>query len=450
MFHAIDPSSDWLAALGQASDVLEPADGFAQLFYESRDDLVVTRATGGAGRTDPTRTEGLSVHSGIGGGWTFLSSPEPADALRLVRPKTGSRPRARPAKEEAGKGRRPTPAMEPGQFEEGLDRLLAEVMRLLPAGGSASARWVSSRQSVAVARPGRPVGVDRRASSWVRLEVRLPADDRDRDGFAVVEKVLRTPSDLEAGPLAIRTVERALSRKGSTAAPRGTMKIVLAPGLGGVVVHELIGHALEADTVLRGGSRLAQSGMRSVPALVVVDDPRRARFGWRMDDEGEPAGAVCLMQDGQVTGHLVDRASAHRMGLPCSGHGRRASFAEPARPRMGCTFLAPGPHPFEEIVRDTPAGVYVRRMDAASTDVTAGLARFRVTDADRIEAGRIAAPLGAFLLEISLDAGLASLDRIGDDLAFDPCIGSCVRDGQALATSVGAPTCRLGVARVVC
>jgi TldD protein len=117
---------------------------------------------------------------------------------------------------------------------------------------------------------------------------------------------------------------------------------------------------------------------------------------------------------------------------------------------MGCTFLAPGPLAPEEVIAGTRAGIYIRRMETASTDTRSGTARFVVTDADRIDRGRLGPPLREFLLEVHSATALASLDRVACDLAFDTCVGTCLRDGQPLVTSVGGPTFRLGVATVVC
>jgi predicted Zn-dependent protease len=114
---------------------------------------------------------------------------------------------------------------------------------------------------------------------------------------------------------------------------------------------------------------------------------------------------------------------------------------------MGATFLTPGQlHP--DAVREGVArGVYVRRMVSAATDPAEGKATFEVTDADMLIAGRIEGPLTPLLLHVSLE-DLLSLDRIADDLTFDACVGVCVREGQAMASSVGAPTYRLGLVTV--
>jgi TldD protein len=115
---------------------------------------------------------------------------------------------------------------------------------------------------------------------------------------------------------------------------------------------------------------------------------------------------------------------------------------------MGCTFIARGDRRPDEILDGVRSGVYVRRMETGSTDPRSGLAVFRVTDADRIRNGRIDVALKPFLLHVDGAIALASMDRIGDDLQFDRCVGVCHRDGQPLAISVGAPTIWIGLATV--
>ena len=115
---------------------------------------------------------------------------------------------------------------------------------------------------------------------------------------------------------------------------------------------------------------------------------------------------------------------------------------------MGCTFLGNGPDDADGIVRGTRDGIYVRRLETASVDAGSGVASFRVTDADRIRDGCIDAPLLPFVLTVALDDTLSTLDAVASDLAFDTCVGSCIKDGQPLPTSVGAPTFRIGVVRV--
>jgi TldD protein len=267
---------------------------------------------------------------------------------------------------------------------------------------------------------------------------------------ATEEWVVRPGEEVPVSRIA-ESVLRRLDERGDVVRPvPGQSAVVFASGTSGVLVHEVVGHGLEADTVLRGGSALARLEGASLPKdLFVMDDPRRGRNPWRWDDEGEEAQPTPLVREGRVVGQVSDLYTARASGRTPTGHGRRSSYAEPVRPRMGCTFLATSRLSPDDVIASTRSGVYVRRMESAGTDPGSGVAYFRVTDADRVHEGRIEAPLIPFLVRVALPDALTSLDRIADDLAFDRCIGSCVRDGQPLATSVGGPTCRVGLATII-
>jgi TldD protein len=115
---------------------------------------------------------------------------------------------------------------------------------------------------------------------------------------------------------------------------------------------------------------------------------------------------------------------------------------------MGCTFITSGTDDPDEVLRSTRSGVFIRRMAGGHTDPISGRATFVVSDSDRIVDGRLAEPLGLFVLELDGPEAWRSIDRVAGDLVFDACIGSCVREGQPMAVSVGAPTIRIGVVRV--
>jgi TldD protein len=260
-----------------------------------------------------------------------------------------------------------------------------------------------------------------------------------------MESVHPLEGRIETGDL----IERAVRRLEAMEAPPGRYPVIFAPGVGGILIHEIVGHALEADGILREGSWLTQLEEPVAPReLLILDDPRRGRAPWRIDDEATPARAVPLIREGVVAGWLHDRRSARLAGHETTGHGRCSSFREAVMPRMGCTFIAPGSFAAEEMLQGIEHGLYVRRMEAGNSDTGTGRASFRVTDADRIRKGKLDVPLKPCLLHVEGVDALASIDRVADDLQFDSCIGSCHRDGQPLAISVGAPTIRIGEAGV--
>jgi len=182
--------------------------------------------------------------------------------------------------------------------------------------------------------------------------------------------------------------------------------------------------------------------------ITVIDDPRRGRGSWSIDDEGVTTGETLLIDRGRKVGALLDRSSASALGASSTGHGRRSSYLEAVLPRMGCTFIAAGADASEDVLRATSSGVFIRRLAGGHTDPISGRASFVVSDADRIVGGRLAEPLDAFVMEINGAESWESIDRVAHDLTFDTCIGSCLRDGQPMAVSVGAPTIRIGVVRV--
>ena len=283
----------------------------------------------------------------------------------------------------------------------------------------------------------------------LRMELRVQVGD-EPTSYAVEELVLGSDRTLPVTDAFARAFDRAEARGSISSSPKpGSMTAVFAPGVAGIMAHELIGHALEGDVVARGRSwiRAADFPAAATP-VTVIDDPRRGRGAWTIDDEGVASREALLIDRGRSVGLLLDKSSAGALHSVSTGHGRRSSYLEAVRPRMGCTFIEPGDDDPADVLRATRSGVFIRRMTAGHTDPMTGRASFVITDADRIVDGRLAEPLDVFVLELDGPESWTSIDRVAHDLVFDTCIGSCVRDGQPLAVSVGAPTIRIGVASV--
>jgi len=410
-------------ALARAARHLPGRDPAGHLFLERRFERRIVLGPDGVVSATAARVQGLAADPEPGSG-VFVSVPdlEALEGLALAAARgVVAEPEARGAAATV-----PEPPFPRNELEELRRR----------AGDGARLQFVEVEQEVAVARRDGRAGRDQRHGRRLTLSL----------GDAVVERVFHGDG-LDVEGLAAQVATRAQARVRTLPAWPGRTEAVFAPGAGGVLFHELVGHALEGDVQTRWASRLARAEVPVAPSgVTVLDDPRRGRVPWRMDDEGTPARPVALLQDGRASGLL---ASWRWPGPPhpSSGHARRASFAEPALPRMGATFLSPGQlHP-DEVREGVARGLYVRRMAAAGTDPAAGKATFEVTDADMLIGGRIEATLDPFLLVVTLE-DLLTLDRIADDLAFDVCVGVCVREGQAMASSVGAPTFRLGLVTV--
>jgi len=416
------------------------------VFLEDRQDATVgLDSAADAPGVEHSRTSGASVQH-ADGRCRFQADPTPeeVEALVLVHAPEGASP---------VRGPHPDVRLPTERAAAELEGAVQTVLSLQPK-AEVQARWVGSDQRVHLATAERRIVADQRWGCRVRLQADLTRSGRT--ARAVGEATLRSASAEALRSQLLRLAEEVAARVDARLAarelPSGERPIVFGPGVGGILLHELVGHALEADTVLGRASWLAGDAAETVEAteeLLVVDDPRRGRVAWRFDDEGLPARATPLLRGGRAVGWLQDRATARASGREPTGHGRRASFREPVRPRMGCTFLAAGRGDPAGALEGIEEGVYVRRMEAASTDTLSGSAVFRVSDADWIRHGRIVAPLAPHAMFVEGRVALRSMERVSGDLAFDVCVGSCLHHGQPLSVSVGAPTFRIGLTNVV-
>jgi TldD protein len=228
------------------------------------------------------------------------------------------------------------------------------------------------------------------------------------------------------------------------AAPAGEMPVVLGPGWPGILLHEAIGHGLEGDfnrketSVFSGlmGERVG------APGVTVVDDGTIAarRGSLSIDDEGTPTQRTALIEDGILTGYMHDRLNARLMGTKSTGNGRRQSFAHQPMPRMRNTIMMPGDDVPEDIIRGVDKGLLAVNFGGGQVDITSGKFVFSASEAYRIEGGKIGAPVkGATLIGTGHEV-LKNVRAIGNDMALDPGIGTCGKNGQGVPVGVGQPT----------
>lgn len=242
-------------------------------------------------------------------------------------------------------------------------------------------------------------------------------------------------------------LRQALVNLDSRPAPAGEMEVVLGPGWPGILLHEAIGHGLEGDFNRKKTSAFAGlMGQRiAAPAVTVVDDGTLAdrRGSLTVDDEGTPSGRTVLIKDGVLTGYLQDRLNARLMGVRPTGNGRRQSFAHAPMPRMTNTVMLAGPHSPEEMIRSVQKGLYAVNFGGGQVDITSGKFVFSASEAYLIEDGKVTAPVkGATLIGNGPEA-LTRVRMVGNDMALDPGIGTCGKNGQGVPVGVGQPTLKL-------
>ena len=230
-------------------------------------------------------------------------------------------------------------------------------------------------------------------------------------------------------------------------APAGEMTVVLGPGWPGILLHEAVGHGLEADFNRKGVSAFSgRIGQKVASELcTVIDDGtiHSRRGSLNVDDEGHPTGRNVLIEDGILRGYLQDKLSSRLMGTPSTGSGRRESYAHIPMPRMTNTFMLAGSSDPAEIVRSVPKGLYCANFGGGQVDITNGNFVFSASESYLIEDGRITRPVRNATLIGNGPEALKYVSMVGNDLKLDEGIGMCGKAGQNVPVGLGIPTVKI-------
>ena len=240
---------------------------------------------------------------------------------------------------------------------------------------------------------------------------------------------------------------QAIIQLGAVEAPAGEMEVVLGPGWPGILLHEAIGHGLEADFNRKGTSAFSGMVGKRVASdkCTVVDNgtlPSR-RGSINVDDEGSPTQNTVLIEKGILKGYLSDKLSARLMGMPDTGNGRRESYEHIPMPRMTNTYMLAGDDSPEDIIRSVKRGVYAVNFGGGQVDITNGKFVFSASEAYLIENGHVTAPLKNCTLIGNGPDALTKVSMVGNDLQLDEGVGTCGKDGQSVPVGVGIPTLKL-------
>jgi TldD protein len=331
-----------------------------------------------------------------------------------------------------------------------LERIDRETRKLDPRIIQVMASLHAVHELVLIATSSGVLAADVRPLVRMNVSVIVEHDGRREQGYAGcggrfnLDELVAGEGPLDLGREAVR---QALVNLEAIAAPAGTMTVVLGPGWPGVLLHEAIGHGLEGDFNRKGTSAFSRRiGERvAAPGCTVVDDGTlaRRRGSLNIDDEGTPTQCTTLIEDGVLRGYLQDSLNARLMGTKSTGNGRRESFAHVTLPRMTNTYMMPGPHAPEEIIRSVERGIYAVNFGGGQVDITSGKFVFSASVAYLIENGRLGAPIkGATLIGNGPDV-LTRVSMVGNDLKLDDGIGTCGKEGQSVPVGVGQPTLRI-------
>jgi len=309
-----------------------------------------------------------------------------------------------------------------------------------------TASYAETRRRVQVFNSDGRVATDDRTR--VRLGVQVVArrngtvetGAETRGGHAGFELVAREPEEVAA-----RAARKALTMLDAVDAPSARMPVVVGNGFGGVLLHEAVGHGLEADAVQkrasvyagRIGDRLAE------PFVTAYDDGRRAgEWGSDgIDDEGTPTQRTGIVEEGRLVSYLYDLVRARKAGAESTGNGRRQSFRHLPLPRMTNTYFAPGDSTAEELIAGVDRGLYAVSFGGGQVEPATGDFVFGVSEGYLIENGRVTAPVrGATLVGNGIEA-LGAIDGVADDLEI--ATGFCGKGGQQVPAGVGQPHVRI-------
>lgn len=252
-------------------------------------------------------------------------------------------------------------------------------------------------------------------------------------------------SEEATAEVARTAARRALLNLEADPAPAGTFTVVLSSEAGGTLIHESVGHGLEADFNHKGLSVYSgKLGQKVASELItVVDDgslPGK-RGTAAIDDEGTPARRTVLIEKGVLRAYLTDRKYARRMELPLTGNARRESFRHLPICRMTNTMIAPGESDPAEILRSVKDGIFVRKMGGGQVDIVSGQFAFEISEGYRIQDGKLGRPIRGATLVGQGPKVMTEIDLVGSDLGF--AIGTCGKDGQGAPVADAQPTIRI-------
>jgi len=229
--------------------------------------------------------------------------------------------------------------------------------------------------------------------------------------------------------------------------PAGEMPVVLAAGSSGILLHEAIGHGMEADFNRKGISIYSDKIGKPIakPFVNIVDEGTQtaARGAINVDDEGNAVGKTALVENGVLTTYLHDSISAKHYKVAPTGNGRRESYQYAPMPRMRSTYMLPGPHRKDEIIASVKNGIYCTNFTNGQVNIGAGDFTFYVKNGFLIEDGKLTKPIKDVNIIGNGPKVLEKVDMVSDDLAIDEGGWTCGKDGQSVPVSQGLPTVRV-------
>jgi TldD protein len=256
---------------------------------------------------------------------------------------------------------------------------------------------------------------------------------------------LYTPAKLDS--LVAKAIDKTMILFDAVQPPAGEMPVVLGAGSSGILLHEAIGHGMEADFNRKNVSIYSDKIGKPIAKdfVNIIDEGTQdgARGAINIDDEGNPVGKTMLVQKGILTTYLHDSISAKHYGVKPTGNGRRQGYEHAPMPRMRSTYMLAGPHKADEIIASVKKGIYCDHFSNGQVNIGAGDFTFYVKNGFLIEDGKLTKPIKDVNIIGNGPKVLEQIDMVGDDLKIDEGGWTCGKDGQGVPVSQGMPTVRV-------
>ena len=265
-------------------------------------------------------------------------------------------------------------------------------------------------------------------------------------GFA--SRMMQHGAEMLTDELVDEVTHEAISRTAflfdATRIDGGEMPVVMAAGASGILLHEAIGHAFEADFIRQGTSIFSDRLGTEIcdPSITIVDDGTQegdaGRLRW--DDEGTAGQRTVLVEKGRLVSFMHDRISAKHFGVAPTGNGRRQSFRHTTQPRMRSTYMLAGETPPDDIIRSVRRGILAQTFTNGQVQIGAGDFTFYMKQGYLIEDGRLTQPLRDLNIIGNGPQALRDICLVGNDLKLDHSASMCGKGGQTVPVSQGLPT----------
>jgi len=315
-----------------------------------------------------------------------------------------------------------------------------------PAVEKVSVYWGDGDERVMIATLDGNLITDHRPMTRISLRVTAKKGEEVQSGYSNIaareEFGWYTEERLET--MVKEAVDRTMVLFDARRPPAGEMPVILAAGASGILLHEAIGHGMEADFNRKGTSIYSDMMGKKVaePFVTIVDQATipRERGALNYDDEGNKAGRTVMVENGVLKSYLHDKISAKQYGLAPTGSGRRQSYRYAPMPRMTCTFMEDGPHTREEIIEAVDHGIICETYTNGQVQIGAGDYTFYVKNGWLVEGGKVTAPIKDVNIIGNGPESLKRITMVANDARLDTGGWTCGKNGQSVPVSQGIPT----------